>query len=280
MLIDNTEALKTIGIIVGLGAAAWVAYNIPTAIALVKTQLLTIAQWNLNAALNANPIGFIVAGIALLAAGLIIAWRHSETFRGAIKGLWASAKVVFENLKNTFTQFPTIVIEALKAIPGAIVAVFKDVGRIIKAVFTGDFAALPDLLKSAGKNLIKANPLLGPGLKIGQALAKGTRTAFNREMDKEALDAGDKLIANAAGGAGGGAPDPTAPGGAAPDAGKAAGISTVSSKAPKQINIAIDSLVKEFNLTSNTFEEGADKLKERITQVLLEAVNDASLSMR
>ena len=50
----------------------------------------TAAQYALNVAMGLNPIGLIVTGVALLAAGLYYAWQKSETFRGVIKGLWAA----------------------------------------------------------------------------------------------------------------------------------------------------------------------------------------------
>ena len=48
------------------------------------------AQWALNVAMTANPVGLIIAGIGLLATGLYYAWQKSEMFRGTIKGLWAA----------------------------------------------------------------------------------------------------------------------------------------------------------------------------------------------
>lgn len=70
----------------------WIAiqtFNIAKTVVMAAVQLTvaaatgawTAAQWLLNAALNANPIGLIIAGIALLVVGIIIAYKHSETFR-------------------------------------------------------------------------------------------------------------------------------------------------------------------------------------------------------
>lgn len=281
MLVDNTEALKTMGIIVGIGAVAWAAYNVPVAIAAIQTAALTVKQWALNVAMNANPIGLIVGGLALLGAGLVIAWRHSETFRGVLLGLWASAKVVFSNLTDSFTQLPKMIGDAFREIPKAFIGAFKDVGAIIKAVFTGDFAAIPDLLKSAGKNIIKTNPLLNVAGKMGKSLAKGTRTAFNKEFDKEKLEAAQARDAVTGTETEGLGLDPTAPAGdAAKSAGEAAGVSTASAKAPKQINIVIDSLVRELSINAASVEGSADDIREKVTQIFLEVVNDASLSMR
>ena len=45
---------------------------------------LTTGQWALNGALNANPIGLVVAGLVLLAGAMVIAWNKSETFRKVV----------------------------------------------------------------------------------------------------------------------------------------------------------------------------------------------------
>lgn len=58
------------------------------------------SQWLLNAALTANPIGLVVVAVAALVAGLVIAYKKSETFRkivdGAFAGISKAAKVMWE----------------------------------------------------------------------------------------------------------------------------------------------------------------------------------------
>lgn len=45
---------------------------------------MAAAQWLLNAAMDANPIVLVVAAIALLAVGMVIAYKHSATFRAIV----------------------------------------------------------------------------------------------------------------------------------------------------------------------------------------------------
>lgn len=47
---------------------------------------LAVAQAGLNAVLKANPIGLVVAALAALAAGLVTAYKTSETFRNFVGG--------------------------------------------------------------------------------------------------------------------------------------------------------------------------------------------------
>lgn len=55
----------------------------------VATKKLTVAFSRLNVMMRMNPIGLMVAAAALLVAGFVMLWNHSETFR---KGVIAVAK--------------------------------------------------------------------------------------------------------------------------------------------------------------------------------------------
>jgi hypothetical protein len=65
-------------------AVAQVLMNGGQLASIASTNGLAASMLKLNAAMYANPIGLIVAAIALLAAGFVIAWNHSETFRKVI----------------------------------------------------------------------------------------------------------------------------------------------------------------------------------------------------
>lgn len=102
------------GVVAGIGAlaaillvasAATTIYNGAMAVARIASVAYTAVQWLLNAALTANPIGLIVVGIGLLIAGLVLAWKHSETFRavvtGAFQAVAAVASAVWGWIKTT-----------------------------------------------------------------------------------------------------------------------------------------------------------------------------------
>jgi len=52
----------------------------------------TVAQIAFNIAVSSNPIGLIIIAIAALVAGLILAYRESETFRRIVDTLWSAIK--------------------------------------------------------------------------------------------------------------------------------------------------------------------------------------------
>ncbi|MGV7234658.1 MAG: tape measure protein [Nitrosomonadaceae bacterium] len=58
------------------------------------------------------------------------------------------------------------------------------------------------------------------------------------------------------------------------------GIGEVRARAPKTFNINIESLIKEFDINAQTVTESTGKIKEKVTQVLLDAINDAQVIAR
>lgn len=68
----------------------------------------TIAQWAMNAAMNANPIGLIIAAIAGLIAAIVYLWNTNDGFKDAIINAWNAikdaGKAVWEWLVKFFTE--------------------------------------------------------------------------------------------------------------------------------------------------------------------------------
>jgi phage-related protein len=62
-------------------AAAWVAEKVALVATAVAEKAAAAAQWLLNLAMDANPIGLIVIGIAALVAGLVLAYNKIGWFR-------------------------------------------------------------------------------------------------------------------------------------------------------------------------------------------------------
>lgn len=88
---ENTDVIQTLGLGIGIFAAAvfagqgaLMAYNGAQAAIKIATQGWTAAQWVLNAALNANPIGLIVIAIAALVAAFIWAYNNVDWFRQGV----------------------------------------------------------------------------------------------------------------------------------------------------------------------------------------------------
>lgn len=80
-LIPFAPLIGGIAAALGIAKLAMLAYEAGAMVA-------TAAQWLLNLAMDANPIGLVVLAIGALVAGLVWAWTNSETFRDVVTGVW------------------------------------------------------------------------------------------------------------------------------------------------------------------------------------------------
>jgi hypothetical protein len=80
-VITVTFALAAYNATVKVVTIATKAWAIISGVAKTVMTGLTTGQWALNGALNANPIGLVVAGVVLLIGAMVILWNKSETFR-------------------------------------------------------------------------------------------------------------------------------------------------------------------------------------------------------
>lgn len=84
-------AMKIYRGMVILTTAAQKLYQVSTVLmrggqlaSIASTNGLAASMLKLNAVMRANPIGVIVTALALVAAGFVIAWKRSETFRNVV----------------------------------------------------------------------------------------------------------------------------------------------------------------------------------------------------
>lgn len=82
---EHEGAMKTVGVVLGTAVGL-----IGTVIAITK--VWTAVQTALNIVMAMNPIGLVVIAIAALAAGLVYAYKHSETFRNIVNGAFGAVK--------------------------------------------------------------------------------------------------------------------------------------------------------------------------------------------
>lgn len=141
------------------------------------TKAYTAVQWLLNAALTANPIGIVVVALAALGAGLVIAYRKSETFRNIVNGAF-SAVVGFVKknwpaivglLTGPFGLAAALIIknwDSIKAGGTRVLEFIKGLPTKIAAIFTG----AATIFYNAGAQLM-GQLAAGIADKIGDAIA-------------------------------------------------------------------------------------------------------------
>lgn len=265
---DNADIFRDLAIGIGVATAAFVIAN-PMVIAYAAATLinttatyglaiaqgvLTAAQWALNIAMDANPVGLIITGIALLTAGLIYAYDHSEKFRAVLAGLGS----VGEALIPIFKGLGEIILGAMTVNPALVIGGFKDAYNGIK-----------DIIDSGG---------------IGGEFNKGYDASIKQSEANKKADAAAAPVGSPP--AKPGTPPVTKPGKTKPGVtGNGAGTggtkgteSTAGGRSVKNITITFQSMIKEFTMQVTNLE-GIDglKLKRMVTQLLTEGAADAEI---
>ena len=150
LLAGITAALGTFQVavsiskIVGAAAAAFDAYK-------KANEGATVAQWLMNAAMNANPIVLVVTLIAGLVAAIITLWNTNEGFRNALISAWeaieSAANKIFTSVANFFKE----------TIPNAFNSVidwFKNVGKKFEDIGKNIVTAIGNGIKSLASNAL------------------------------------------------------------------------------------------------------------------------------
>lgn len=150
---------------------------------------LTVAQWLLNVAMAANPIGIIIALIVGLIAAVVYLWNTNEGFRDAVIACWNAIKdaavAVWEWIVNFFTvDIPNAwntLMEFFKGIPdwfgelwGKVTDKFREWGTNISNFFT---ETIPTLISNV------ANWFGELPYKIGYKLGETFATVFKWGQD-------------------------------------------------------------------------------------------------
>ena len=148
MIKHSTEIIAALA---GMAAAlgAYIAYT--TAIKVMEEgwQALTIvqkaaaaAQWALNVAQSASPIGWLAIALVGLVTAFVILWKKSKTFRNFWLGMWKKIKKaagpVLDDIKKYFTSLKkewAKTWKSLKPILNAVQKKFISAWKTIKAVW-------------------------------------------------------------------------------------------------------------------------------------------------
>ena len=94
---------------------------------------LAVAQAGLNAVLKANPIGLVVAALAALAAGLVTAYKTSETFRNAVNSAFSSVKKIAQNAIGTVVDWINELVAKIEGAAAALANLKNGIGAAADA---------------------------------------------------------------------------------------------------------------------------------------------------
>ncbi|MEW6874752.1 phage tail protein [Trueperella pyogenes] len=116
---ENRDSIIPIAAAIGAAVVAFTTIARVMATTRAIMTAFTTAQTLLNAAMRANPIGLIMAAIAALVTGLIVAYRQHEGFRTAVNNVWTNVMTV---VNGVVAWFKTYVWPTLSAVFSAVVA--------------------------------------------------------------------------------------------------------------------------------------------------------------
>jgi hypothetical protein len=132
--VANTAATST-GILAKIrDVAATVAQRIASIAGAAATGVMTAAQWLLDAALAANPIGLVIIAIVALIAGLVLLYQHSETARAIMDAVWSGIKIAAQAVADFFMAY---IMPQLKSFWSMLVALWNGGVATVKAIWSG-----------------------------------------------------------------------------------------------------------------------------------------------
>lgn len=240
-LVKNKEMVGLVATVIGGAAIGYGLYSLAISAGTIATTLMTAAQWALNVAMSANPIGIVIVAIGALAAGIMYAWNKFVGFRAVVMGVWGTLK-----------EFGSIVID-----------VFQGVWKMIHGVFSFNPKEINEGAVQAGKTMYEAGTRMATAYKKGydEVMAEDAKNkaAENKPVTAAGKPAAKKATTETP------ATKDTSPKGAT-------GQKVVT------INVTIGKLIETFKVQTTNMQEGSGKVRELVAQTLLSAVNDSQIT--
>jgi phage-related protein len=134
---------------------ATAAGSVASGVAAAASTVWAGAQWLLNAALNANPIGLVVIGIIALIAIIEVVVHNTKFFKDVWADVWGFLKAVgawfagpfvdfFKNAWKGIVDFGEGALKWFKDLPGNIGHALSGIANFLLSPFRGAFNAIAD----------------------------------------------------------------------------------------------------------------------------------------
>jgi TP901 family phage tail tape measure protein len=200
-IIENKELFIALGVaIISLNTANIAAAASAIALAAAETTRAVVtkasatAQWLLNAAMTANPIGLVIAALATLTGGIIWAYKNVDGFRASIQATWAGLKEFIKIIWDVNLAFLKLDFSAAwDRIKNGWSSIGKASGEAYaKGIAQSNKKVAEDTLKNTketGKKVLTEKEKAAiEEAKVKEKAAAGERIAKQQAQTKERLD--------------------------------------------------------------------------------------------
>lgn len=171
-------ALTAVVVVTKVHAGVMKAHAAITATWTALTKGAAVAQRVLNAVMKANPIGLVITALTALGAGLVLAYKKSETFRKIVDGAFSAVKAVASSVARFVTS----------TVPAAFASAAASVGKSWKSVKDGASDALNFIKGIPGKVTAvfsgAATLLYNAGSQLMSGLASGIRNKITDAINE------------------------------------------------------------------------------------------------
>lgn len=239
---EHKDVMIALGATVGTIVAGFTIYRVVASASTIATTVWTAAQWLLNAALTANPIGIVIVAVGALVGWVVYAYQHFGAWRAVLTGLWEFMKAFFN----------WVAIVPIKVLWG--------LGEMIHGALTFDLARI-----KTGFNDVKAAFKEG-AMDLATSFKKGYDEGMSSFNADHAPKAHETLIKK------GVKTTPTtdtthikAP------KGNSSGTKNI------KIDIKINQLIGKYENHVVTVKGSLDNLKDKVSEVLMSVINDSQI---
>jgi len=124
----------------GLFIVRMIAAKVAMVAGAVATGVVTAAQWALNIAMSMNPIGLVIAAVALLIGGIVLLYKHWDTvwagMKAAVDWVWAGLKSGWEAVVVFFRTGFDWLSTVTQSVAASLAGVFGGIWSSVKSGFT------------------------------------------------------------------------------------------------------------------------------------------------
>ena len=193
----------------------WILYTVATTAGTVATngaraaqiafaaaaKIMAAAQWALNAAMSANPIGLVIAGIAALIAIGVLLYKNWDTIKEKVLDLWAAFSKTFPEAARFIKKVFGTVFGVVKMQINTLISIVNTVTSSINKALSK--VKIPDWVPVFGGKSFSVNIPKIPQLAEGGIATRSTIANIGEGREPEAVLPLSKLSSMLGGASGG-----------------------------------------------------------------------------